>query len=343
MEMNMPALFSRYRPEIDSLMKKIVCRRESQLYDMIRYHLGWIDENGAPFTGDSGKALRPGLCLLACEAVCGDHAKALPAAVAIELVHNYSLIHDDIQDSDAERRHRPTVWKIWGVPQAINAGTAAKVIASMALGEYRELGFTAEKTVEIVMIIEEATLHIIEGQHLDIGFENMNDISVHQYLEMIRNKTGALISAALRAGATAGCGERRTAEKFGELGMMLGIAFQARDDILGIWGSAEATGKPEASDIRRKKKSLPVVHMLSSASKSERASLDRIYAMEQIDDCAVRTVMTLLESTGARESAEALVDSSSARCFEIIDSLPIDYSYRTELKTITESLSGRDR
>ncbi len=178
--MNRPAIFSRYRGDMEKALRRTLDAHDSPLYDMIRYHMGWIDEQGSPLEGTPGKALRPCLCLLACEAVCGDHARAIPAATALELAHNYSLIHDDIQDNDAERRHRPTVWKIWGVAQAINAGTAAKIIASLALRRYTAMGFEPVKTLDLLLLLEEATLTIIAGQYLDKQFESPTNSALEE-------------------------------------------------------------------------------------------------------------------------------------------------------------------
>lgn len=152
---------------------------------MMRYHLGWIDEHGKSAEA-GGKYLRATLCLLSCQAVGGKPEMALPLAAAIELVHNFSLIHDDIQDRDRERRHRPTVWCVWGEPQAINAGTAMRMIASLELSKLTDNDFAAEKVMDAHKILDESTLRMIEGQFLDISFENRLDIKVSEYLNMKR-------------------------------------------------------------------------------------------------------------------------------------------------------------
>jgi geranylgeranyl diphosphate synthase type I len=165
----LPAAFERYRTQIDAELRLVLAQQQSPLYEMMRYHLGWIDEKGDPVKEPAGKALRPTLCLLACEAVGGDYRKALPAAAAIELVHNYSLIHDDIQDDDCERRHRPTVWSIWGKPQAINAGTAMRLLANITLARLREQGISPEKHWHTQCLLDTTTLRLIEGPYLDIS------------------------------------------------------------------------------------------------------------------------------------------------------------------------------
>jgi len=252
--------------------------RMSPFYDMLRYHLG-LDDHG----GSSGKQLRPALCLLVCEALGGDWRTALPAAASIELIHNFSLIHDDIQDGDRERRHRPTVWAKWGVGQAINAGDAMYCLAMLALNRFRQ---TAHEPLmgDMLGLLSEATREIIEGQYLDLSYEALPQITLDQYLDMIQRKTGALIRASAEVGAMLAATTphaRLLARDFGE---SLGKLFQVQDDLLGVWGAPEATGKPVSADIRRKKKSLPIVLALTVAPHAERLELSSIYGQESLSD-----------------------------------------------------------
>jgi hypothetical protein len=192
-----PFAFKRYRAAIDTELRAVLDDRQSPLYDMMRYHLGWVDEQGNPIKASPGKALRPTLCLLACEAVGGAWYKALPAAAGMELLHNFSLIHDDVQDDDRERRHRPTVWSIWGKPQAINAGDALATIAGLALIGLAQRGVPAAKQLLTTRLMYEACLTTIEGQYLDISYESRFDVVVGDYLEMIERKTAILIARSL--------------------------------------------------------------------------------------------------------------------------------------------------
>ena len=188
--MSLPAAFEKYRTDIDSELKSVLLERRSPLYDMMRYHLGWIDERGNPLQNSPGKALRPTLCLLACEAVGEEYRQALSAAAAIELVHNYSLIHDDIQDDDRERRHSPTVWSLWGKPQAINAGTAMRILASLALERLSGCDIPVKKRLRVQQLLDESSLALIEGQYLDIHYESCPDIGMSDYLDMISKNCG---------------------------------------------------------------------------------------------------------------------------------------------------------
>ena len=191
--MKLPNILEKYRFDINNELKSIVESYTSPMYDMMRYHLGWTDSSGNPIQNSYGKALRPALCLFSCESVGGNIHKALPVAAALELIHNYSLIHDDIQDDDRERHHRPTVWAIWGKPQAINAGTAMRIIANSALINPQTWDMDLQKQLHVYQRLDEISLKLIEGQYLDISYEDRFDITVKDYLTMIELKTAELI------------------------------------------------------------------------------------------------------------------------------------------------------
>jgi len=306
--MTLPSCFDRYRVEVDAELRSALAAYRSPMYDMLRYHMGWTDEKGNPLPGSAGKALRPTLCLLACEAVEGDYRKALPAAAAIELIHNFSLIHDDVQDDDRERRHRPTVWAIWGKPQAINAGTAMRVVASLTLLRLEDRSVPVRKLLRAQRLLDESCLRLIEGQFLDISYESRLDVGVAEYLSMIEGKTASLMACSLEVGALLGSEDERLVRALRQYGFYLGLAFQIRDDLLGIWGSADRTGKPVGSDIWKRKKSLPVVFALERAYGPSRAVLTGFYRGGAMEQATVDRVLTVLEETGARDEAQRMAD-----------------------------------
>jgi geranylgeranyl diphosphate synthase type I len=295
-----PAALSRHREPLETYLRTLLSRRHPQkLYAMLRYHLGWEDAAGSPDT-HVGKRLRPALCLLTCEAVGGNTAKALPLAAALELVHNFSLVHDDIQDGDRKRHDRDTVWAVWGVPQAINAGDALLSIAHLSLAESLDAGLPADAAVRAARLLAERTLEMVEGQVMDIEFEEWREVGLEEYVAMISRKTGALFDASLGLGALAGGAPPAEVEALGHCGRALGIAFQVRDDMLGVWGAEERTGKPAASDIRRRKKSLPAVYTLSRADAGQREELGRIYGREAMSGEDVERVLALMDALGAQ-------------------------------------------
>ena len=181
---NLPPIFEKYKPFIEKEIRSLIDFNELSkisngditIYEMMKYHMGWIDENGNSSNNGGGKYLRATLALMACESICGDFNPALPVAAAIELIHNYSLVHDDIQDDDEFRRHKPTVWKIWGKPQAINVGSAMKAIASNSVFSLSRMGIPLIRLIEILKVINEGCLQMIEGQYLDISFESQKKI-----------------------------------------------------------------------------------------------------------------------------------------------------------------------
>lgn len=337
----LPAILEKYRVEIDTEIMSVLAERQSPLYDMMRYHFGWIDEKGNPEPGSAGKALRPTLCLLACEAVGGEYRRALPAAAAIELVHNYSLIHDDIQDDDRERRHRPTVWSIWGKPQAINAGTAMRILANIALLRLENHGVPLEKQWRIQRLLDETSLRLIEGQYLDISYESRFDITVSDYLRMIEGKTASLIACAMEVGALLGTDDEDLIESFGSIGRDMGLAFQIRDDLLGIWGNKDETGKPLASDIRHRKKTFPVVYVMEKARDGLKEELVNIYQNGALDDSAVAAVLRILEATGAQAIAQEMTQQFCQRADQTVCRLALVPSGKHDLEALVSFVVER--
>lgn len=264
---------------------------------MMAHHFGW---DGAPMRG---KLLRPLLVLAACEALGGDPRAALPAAVAVELLHNFSLVHDDVQDNSAVRRGRATVQSRWGAAQAINAGDALFVVARNTLLELREtLG--AAGTLEVIDRVDRACLELCHGQGLDLRFEGSLDTTVADYLHMARLKTASLLELAIALGAFVATRSWPEAERTGQIGRSLGLAFQIQDDLLGIWGQHHQTGKSSSDDLRRRKKSLPVVHALESTDPAA-TTLRALYAGGDLSPDQIRQARRCLEQRGSRQFCEA--------------------------------------
>ncbi|MGH2587216.1 MAG: polyprenyl synthetase family protein [Dehalococcoidia bacterium] len=321
-------------------MRRAVGEEDALLYRMTRYHLGWEDAEGRPSEEGSGKALRPVLCLLTCEALCGSPAPALPAGAAIEILHNFSLVHDDIQDQDRTRRGRATAWTLWGVPQAINAGDALWALSTRTLLRARERGPTT--VLQAMQMLNDASLTMIEGQALDLSFEVREDVTVEEYLDMIARKTGALIACSITTGALFGGAEPAALPAFARYGELIGRIFQVRDDVLGVWGEEAVTGKSATSDIRRKKQSLPVVYALGRPTAAAR-DLAAIYAKPELDDADVSHAVTLLEESGARDYADRLAAETFKQATEALGALPIHGTAHRELDDMGRFLVQRDR
>jgi len=230
------------------------------LHEMITYQLGWTGENAGPKA--EGKQIRPLLALLACDAGGGDWKDALPAAAAIELIHNFSLIHDDIEDDGETRRGRPTVWKVWGEAQAINTGDAIFALAYASLVNLvertsPEIGLQAGK------IFHRTCLRLTQGQHLDIAFEDQEEVELESYWQMVGGKTAALLAFSLEVGALCAGVSPEVQSHYRDFGHYLGMAFQVQDDILGIWGAADQIGKSNTGDLVTRKKTLPILYGLA--------------------------------------------------------------------------------
>lgn len=261
---------------------------------MLRYAMGWVDENDHPYNHTTGKRIRPILLLLCAEAAGGDWHTALAAAAAAELLHNFSLIHDDIQDDSPTRHGRPTVWKVWGRANAINAGDALYTLAYCAL-ENLSKRVPAERVIHVWQIFNATTLELTRGQHLDMQFEHQTTVTVDDYISMIRGKSAALVAACAQIGALIASGDNELAARYAGFGLNLGIAFQIRDDILGIWGDPTVTGKSAATDIISRKKSLPVLYGLSQSPE-----LQAIYQRESFSETDVSDAVTALDAIQAR-------------------------------------------
>jgi geranylgeranyl diphosphate synthase type I len=266
------------------------------LYEMVRYHLA-LDGSGA----SGGKRMRPLLGLLAYASIAGEHERALPGAAAVELGHNFSLVHDDIEDGDTERRHRPTHWAIHGVPQAINTGDTLFSLSRIALHRLSDLGFSDRTVLRLMRLFDETCLALCEGQYLDIAMSASDDLmSVDLYFDMIGRKTAALIAASIQAGAMLATEDDEVIARYRSFGWALGLAFQLNDDLLGIWGPLQATGK-EPSDVAHRKKTLPVIYAWEHAPAAERARLGELFAIADPSADDVDEIVSILERTGARE------------------------------------------
>ena len=347
----LPDALSRHAAAVEAEMRATVDAAAAgggldlPIHDMARYTLGWIDQHGQPAQA-AGKRARPALCMLGASAISDDpsaHARALHGAAAVEFVHNFSLVHDDIQDQDEQRRGRPTVWTIWGVSQAINAGDAVRELADLALLRAREAGATAEAILNAAARLNSATLRMIEGQYLDLTFEQRLDVELEEYLQMVERKTGAMMGVSLAIGATLAGASAQQADALQLAGQRLGRCFQIRDDWLGVWGDAAALGKSTDSDIRRKKKAYPVLWTLRNAPVGVRDALLEAWRLDELSDADVSAVHSLLDESGASEAA----NEAAEREYEAFRSALLDCRPRAqavvELEAVAAFSLQRDR
>ncbi|RLV10305.1 dimethylallyltranstransferase [Streptomyces griseocarneus] len=340
------ALLERGRTLATPVLRAAVNRLAPPMDTVAAYHFGWIDAEGRPTHGDSGKAVRPALALLSAEAAGASPEVGVPGAVAVELVHNFSLLHDDLMDGDEQRRHRDTVWKVYGPEQAILVGDALFALANEVL---LELG-----TVEAgraTRRLTTATRKLIDGQAQDISYEHRERVTVEECLEMEGNKTGALLACAVSIGAVLGGADDRTADTLEAYGYHLGLAFQAVDDLLGIWGDPEATGKQTWSDLRQRKKSLPVVAALAAGGAASARLADMLAADAKLTDSQLADFdeeefasrAALIEEAGGREWTSQEARRQHATAIEALNGVDMPTEVRAQLTALADFVVVRKR
>lgn len=306
------------RPALD----EAVARLEPELREPARHHLA-----------GGGKGVRAALAIIGAAASGGTEHDGVLGAVAVELIHNYSLVHDDIIDNDEERRHRPTVWAAYGTGRAIVVGDALANLAIELL-----LEDPTPVRVRATQLLAESTSAMISGQADDMAFERRDVVSAEECLRMEEGKTGALLSCASAIGGVLAGADDATIKALSSFGLRLGMAFQAVDDVLGIWGESAKTGKPVGSDLLTHKKSLPVVIARASGGPELNALL-----ASDLSDADVSEASRLIEQTGARREVMAIADRALAEALESLESVPLVPGYRTELASIARFVTERDR
>jgi geranylgeranyl diphosphate synthase type I len=302
-------------PEIEKELQAQVGRLNQKdshsFYEMLTYHMGWTGEGaGAEATG---KRIRPLMVLLAAASCGADWRSALPAAAAVELVHNFSLVHDDVQDNSDKRRGRPTVWTKWGVPMAINVGDALFVIANQAISDL-EKTLPASTVVQAASILNNTCLDLTRGQYLDMSYEERSDLKIEDYWPMISGKTSALLSACTHIGALIGGADEHQQESYRDFGHRLGLAFQIQDDVLGIWGDEAITGKSAASDLVEGKNSLPVLFALE-----KNGDFAKRWKQGPIKSDEVQEIAALLESEGAKTYATEMSEKETSQALGFLE------------------------
>jgi len=277
--------------------------------EMIAWHFGWEKNANNQM---QGKRLRPLLLLLLCQATEGDLLTALPAATAVELIHNFTLIHDDIQDNSSTRHNRNTLWFKYGAPQAINTGDALFSLAKISLNRMQK-SYHCETILKVSSLLDQTVFNLTTGQFLDMLFENSSDISLNDYFDMINGKTGALLSSCCMIGAILGNSDPEIVAKAGEFGLNLGLAFQIQDDYLGIWGDQAITGKSNTNDLITRKLTLPIIYGLQK--KGQFAS---IWRTTDSSPCALSELTKSLEIEGAKSFTLDMVKEYSQNAKEIL-------------------------
>ncbi|MAT41069.1 MAG: polyprenyl synthetase [Anaerolineaceae bacterium] len=319
----------------DSVNQQIPERYEG-VHEMMVYHLGW--ENNGNESTVQGKRIRPLMVLLSTALFQPDWKVALPAAAAVELLHNFSLIHDDIEDHSELRRGRKTLWRIWGVPQAINTGDAMFTLSQVSLLNLANF-VSAQITLESMQLFNKTCIELTGGQYLDMSFETQDTISTESYFHMISGKTAALLSASAELGAIISDTKPNNRSALRNFGSSLGLAFQIWDDWLGIWGDESQTGKSASSDLLNGKKTLPVLFALSQKKDFFRLVNQKGFILEESQ---IPQMMDCLQNDGAKVYTEQLAREYTSIAIQSIESLSdVDTDVKTSYLEMTNQLLKR--
>jgi geranylgeranyl diphosphate synthase, type I len=335
MTRTLPDILDGSAASVAPALRAAVERLSPPLKTVVGYHLGWMDAEGRPAELRGGKSIRAVLALLSARAASGGEADGVPGAVAVELVHTFSLLHDDIMDGDRERHHRPAAWTVFGSARAILAGDAVLALAFRVL-----LDAPSAARGAALESLADATGRLIDGQARDLDLEGRADVTPEQCMRMSAGKTGALLECASSIGAVlAGAGEEVTAP-LRSFGAHLGLAFQAVDDLLGIWGDPAVTGKPVFADLARRKSSLPVA--IALASDGDGGRLAALLRSERLDDADLARAAALVEERGGRDGALAQADAQLGLALEALASGPLDDDARDALAAVARFVTARE-
>lgn len=301
-------------------------------FEIFEYQFGWSDPNRL----NKGKRIRPLILLLSAQAVGGSWENTLPAAAAIEMMHNFSLIHDDIQDKSLLRRGKETVWVKWGEALAINAGDALLAYSLTSPARLTK-NYSVEQINQVQARLASACIDLTKGQFLDIYFEGLNSVSLEMYFEMIKGKTCSLLAAAMKMGALLGGADDQTVEQFGECGLLLGQAFQVQDDWLGIWGENEIIGKSTESDLINRKKSYPILSGLT-----KKADFYRLWTQNNpLTSQSVPELAKALEADGVKAETEKLMNELYLATFACLEGAGCLSENVQPLKSVMQGLISR--
>ncbi|HEY1003062.1 MAG TPA: polyprenyl synthetase family protein [Streptosporangiaceae bacterium] len=332
----MPEGVALARDLVGPAMESAIARLTPDVRVVAAYHLGLADAAGNPMRSSSGKALRPALALLSARAAGAPPERGVTAAVAVELVHNFSLLHDDIMDNDTERRHRPTAWTVFGVGAAILAGDGLLALAQDLLLEDDTL-----KGAWAARCLSAAVLRLIGGQGADLAFEKRDDVTLAECLDMAGDKTAALMACACSIGAVHLGAPPTLAMALAGFGAHVGLAFQLTDDLLGIWGAPEVTGKPVRADLRARKKSLPVVAALNSGQPEAAELRALLTSPEALTEGDLARAADLVVAAGGKDWAESEADAQLAAANASLASIDLASDVRAELTAIAEFITAR--
>ena len=337
--MAMIAKYEEYRRAVEGELRDVFEGRDGFLYNLLRYHLGWVDQHGQAEDGATPLHLQGAAALVCCEALSGEFEAALPAAAGVELIHHFTLVHGEVQAGRAESVDRPGIWWVWGPAQAINAGDGLHALGRTAMMRLGRRGAPADRVLRAVRSLDQACLRLCEGQYMDLEFQDQLMVTSGAYMDMVNRKAGALTGSAAEAGAlTAGAGDD-LCDAVRILGVNMGAAWQIARDTDDFWG--ERGDAITASNIISKKKSLPIIHALEHGTVAAKREMGAIYMKRVLEQEDVARLVSILEETGARGAAEERARVLMEEGLAEVSSAGVDESGMGRLRELGDwALSG---
>ncbi|RMG76360.1 MAG: polyprenyl synthetase family protein [Chloroflexi bacterium] len=335
--------FSHMLLDLEEYIKRYCDKRpkvSALLGEMINHHFNW--EPGEKTLQLNGKRSRPLMMMLVAQAICGSYQHVYSAAAGIEIIHNFTLIHDDVMDNSLERRHRPALWAKWNISQAINVGDGLFAMGVAAALDAIHHAIPPEKVVRATSALLQASIETVEGQMLDISFETRMDVTPEEYLTMIYHKSGALIQCSAQLGAILSTDDEQTIQAYADFAKNLGIAFQIQDDYLGVWGNEAITGKSATTDIENRKKSYPVLFTLRHANPQQQDLLSQIYQQDSIQGEDIKTVLEVFDEVDAKEATQRLIEQYFNEAIMALDKVNNGQRDHTQLLALAEFLVKRE-
>ncbi len=297
-----PSVLETWQSALEAELQACFAERQGFLYNLLRYHLGWIDREGQPESGVARQSFHSLLALAAGQAVSGDYTPSLPAAAAVELVYNFVLVHNEVQASRGNAGDRPSLWWVWGPAQAINAGDGLHAMGRAAMLRLNDRGLAAEPVLDAIALLDQACLSLCEGQYMDLQFQERLLVTIPEYRDMIGRKTGALTGCAAASGALAAAADPALLDRFQEWGSRLGMAWQITQDTADFWG--EHGDGMTAGNALNKKKSLPLLYTLEKGSTAAKRELGGIYMKRVLEPPDIARIVAIMEAVDARSYSE---------------------------------------
>ena len=325
---------------LEQLIREFISSRELPLYRMMSFQLGWVDENGEPSSIPTRPRVHGQFALAVANAMSGSSESTVPYAVSIELLHNFSLIHEDVEDGNTEHNGRPSVWWTWGPAQAINAGDGMHAMARMALFALTEKGESVDKVSAALKALDSAAVLMCEGEYVDITMQEQLALTTEKYLQMVGDRSGALFGASAQIAALA-CDKPELAEALFDYGRLVGAARQVSADYMLFWGDQELD-PVQHGRLLTKKKNLPVVHAIETAPPSTKRELGDIYVQRVIDPAKIGKITELLDQSGSREFTLETLKRLVTEADAMHETVEIDQQAKQKLAELTRALAGFD-